>query len=109
MKRKLSLFFALILFALCGSAQQSSKTSPVNPDSQVFMGYLIKVIPAEDANFGYEIWQGKDRLLRQVRNPFTGLPVGLLRQEDLFKVAQWQIAQLRPGSIAQTVLQRPIP
>jgi hypothetical protein len=87
---------ALLLFAQRGE--------PVNPqkDKLEFQGYTIRVIPADFGTYGYDIFEGKTILVHQERNPFTLSPVGLRKKEDVYKVAKWQIQQLKQTLLSET-------
>jgi|GEM_PF-3675015 hypothetical protein len=64
-------------------------------DKLFFEGYLIKVIPLGKEGYGYRIYYQQRLVVSHMNNPFTMDPTGLSRKEDAFKVAEWQIFQMR--------------
>ena len=92
--KKINLAFCLLFFGMAVLAQ---KQEPVNPqkDRQEFEGYIIRLLPAMSGTYGYDIFKGNERVLHQSRNPFTFSPMGLRTKEDAYKIAQWQIKQLK--------------
>ena len=92
----ISIAAGLLLFALTTLAQRSA---PVNPqkDKLDFEGYTIRILPAMGGTYGYDILKGKQRIVHQYYNPFTPSPFGLSNKEDVYKLAKWQINQLKAG------------
>ena len=92
--KKINLAFCLLFFFVAALGQ---KQEPVNPqkDRQEFEGYIIRLLPAMSGTYGYDIFKGNERVLHQSRNPFTSSPIGLFTKKDAYKVAQWQIEQLK--------------
>ena len=86
----------LLLFAITALAQTHE---PVNPqkDKLDFEGYNIRLLPAMGGTYGYYITKGKELVVHQGYNPFTNSPMGLINKEDVYKVAKWQINQLKAG------------
>src|SRR4051794_30252844 len=87
----------ILCLSLCFVAALAQKQEPVNTqkDRQEFEGYTIRLLPAMSGTYGYDIFKGKERVLHQSRNPFTFSTVGLYSKEDAYKIAQWQIKQLK--------------
>lgn len=111
--KKINLAICILFFSVVTLGQ---KQEPVNSknDHQEFEGYTIRLLPAMGGTYGYDILKGNDRVIHQSRNPFTFSSKGLVKKEDAFKLAQWQIRQLkaRRGSMAAktaTVNDRKIP
>jgi hypothetical protein len=80
---------AIILFAQTGD--------PVDPknDKIEFEGYTIRLIPAMGGTYGYDILKGNSLVVHQSMNPFTMEPMGLRKKNDAYKVARWQVQQLK--------------
>jgi hypothetical protein len=70
---------------------------PVNPqkDRIEFQGYTIKLIIGESGGYGYDIFLGNELVVHQGRNPFTMAPIGLDNKQDVYKVAKWQVQELK--------------
>jgi hypothetical protein len=94
--KKFNLAVSLLLISMVACGQRGE---PVNPqkDHQEYQGYTIRLLPAMSGTYGYDIVKGKQLIVLQYRNPFTGSPGGLSRKEDAYKLAQWQIRQLAAG------------
>lgn len=100
MKKMSGLLFGLLLGAVVTQAQ---RYEPVNPqkDQMDFKGYTIRVLPAPGGTYGYYIVKDQQLVLHQRGNPFTGSPRGLLLKEDVYKVAKWQIQNIKePPAVA---------
>jgi hypothetical protein len=94
--KKMNIAIGFLLFTMTALAQRGE---PVNPqkDKREFKGYTIRLLPAMGGTYGYDIIKGKQRVVHQSYNPFTNSPMGLRKKEDAYKVAQWQIQQLKEG------------
>src|SRR3954462_2073669 len=94
--KKVNIAIGLWLFAMATLAQTHE---PVNPqkDQLDFEGYTIRLLPAMGGTYGYYITKGKELVVHQGYNPFTSSPMGLSNKEDVYKVAKWQINQLKAG------------
>lgn len=94
MKKMSGLLLVLLLGA---AAAQAQRHEPVNPleDKRDFQGYTIRVLPAPGGTYGYDIFKDRQLLLHQRGNPFTGSPRGLTSKEDVYKVAKWQIQNIK--------------
>ena len=94
--KKITIALGLLLFAMATLAQTHE---PVNPqtDKLDFEGYTIRLMPAMGGTYGYYITKGKDLVIHQGYNPFTSSPMGLSSKEDVYKVAKWQINQIKAG------------
>jgi Domain of unknown function (DUF4907) len=103
--KKISIVVGLLLFAMATLAQTQA---PVNPrkDKLDFEGYTIRLLPAMGGTYGYDILKGKERIVHQGYNPFTSSPFGLSNKEDVYKLAKWQINQLKAGK-SPTSLESP--
>lgn len=97
-----SLLLVFFLFIAWAHAQHYE---PVNPqkDRLEFQGYSIHLMPAMHGTYGYYIVKGKQMVLFQSRNPFTGSPIGLTKKEDVYKVSQWQIKNLESRPVSRMV------
>ena len=71
-----------------------------------FKGYTIRLLPALAGTYGYDIVKEKHVVLHQIRNPFSGTPMGLRSKEDAYKVARWQIENLKQPPAAPALQQR---
>lgn len=89
------------------NAQPSSNKlfakEPANPfkDKLVYHGYTIRIIPAFASGYGYAIFQGKKLLVHQDYNPFTMSPSGLHEKDDAYKVAKWEVDQIKASKKAE--------
>src|SRR3954469_16625914 len=103
--KTITIAVGLLLFAMTTLAQ---KHEPVNPqkDKLDFEGYTIRLMPAMGGTYGYYITKGKELVVHQGYNPFTHSPMGLSNKEDVYKVAKWQINQLKAGK-SPTSLESP--
>ena len=103
--KTITITISLLLFATVTLAQRHE---PVNPqkDKLDFEGYTIRLMPAMGGTYGYYITKGKELVVHQGYNPFTHSPMGLSNKEDVYKVAKWQINQLKAGK-SPTSLQSP--
>jgi hypothetical protein len=63
-------------------------------NNSVYMGYIIRLIPAGSNGFGYDIFFKSKIVVHQPGNPFTFAPTGLRTSDDALKVAHWQVQQL---------------
>lgn len=99
MKQMSGLLFGLLLSAVVVQAQRHEPVDP-QKDRVDFKGYTIRVLPAP-GGYGYVILKDKQLVLYQRGNPFTGSPQGLRSKEDVYKVARWQIQNIKePPAIA---------
>ena len=94
--KTITITVCLLLFAMATHAQTHE---PVNPqkDKLDFEGYTIRLMPAMGGTYGYYITKGKELVVHQSYNPFTSSPMGLSNKEDVYKVAKWQINQIKAG------------
>jgi hypothetical protein len=93
----------LLLAFLCGSTVAFAQVrEPASPqDHMEFQGYIIHLMPAAGGTYSYYIVKENKVVLRQSHNPFTGSSVGLGRKEDVYKVARWQIQNVKSWSVPQ--------
>ncbi len=63
-------------------------------NNSIYMGHIIRLIPAGSNGFGYDIFFKSKIVVHQTRNPFTLAPTGLRSSDDALKVARWQVQQL---------------
>src|SRR4051812_7117199 len=103
--KKITTVIGLLLIAMTTLAQRQE---PVNlqKDKLDFEGYTIRLMPAMGGTYGYYITKGKELVVHQGYNPFTNSPMGLSNNEDVFKLAKWQISQLQAGK-SPTSLESP--
>ena len=103
--KKITIAIGLLLLAIATLAQRGA---PVNPqkDKLDFEGYTIRLLPAMGGTYGYYIVKGKELVVHQGYNPFTLSPMGLSNKEDVYKLAKWQINQLKAGK-SPTSLESP--
>src|ERR1700744_4916568 len=103
--KRIIIAIGLLLFATPLLAQRHE---PVNPqkDKLEFEGYTIRLLPAMGGTYGYYITRGKELIVHQGYNPFTNSPMGLSNKEDVYKLAKWQINQLKAGK-SPTSLESP--
>lgn len=92
MKCKL-LLLAALCFALSSMAQQAT-TQKSTPGKKVVDGYTIKIVKQHDGSFGYLIYKGKERFVKQLSNPYTNSFKGLQKREDAFATARWLVKNL---------------
>ena len=94
--KKITIVIGLLLFAMATLAQIHE---PVNSqkDKVDFEGYTIRLLPAMGGTYGYYITKERELVIHQGYNPFTHSPMGLSNKEDVYKVAKWQINQLKAG------------
>jgi hypothetical protein len=106
--KKIFCFCLLIASAIYCSAQNDGPVKP-SKDSLQFMGYTIRIIPAEQRTYGYDIFHGNRLILHQQRNPFTSSPCGLHKKQDVFDVAKWQIEHIFLANPTRALPIRPVP
>jgi hypothetical protein len=95
MKKKLTII-VLSVFLMTGA---NAQVPPGNSNNNsVYMGYLIRLIPAGSNGFGYDIFFKSKIVVHQSRNPFTLAPTGLRNSDDALKIAHWQVQQLWHGN-----------
>ena len=70
----------------------------INPDQ-----YSLKVIPAESATYGYEIYSNNKLLIRQITIPGYPGNKGFKRKADAEKVARLITQKLSKGIMPPTV------
>lgn len=106
MKKMSGFLLALLLASLVIQAQ---KHQPVTfqKEQREFKGYTIRLLPAMAGTYGYDIAKGSQVLLHQNYNPFTGSRMGLTSKEDVYKVAQWQIQNIKQPPVANSLKQAP--
>src|SRR3954464_7339759 len=94
--KTITLAISLLLITI---ATQAQTHEPVNlqKDQLDFEGYTIRLLPAMGGTYGYYITKGKELVVHQGYNPFTNSPMGLSNKEDVYKLAKWQINQLKAG------------
>jgi hypothetical protein len=90
--RQIITIIVLSAFFITGANAQALSGNSNN--NSVFMGYIIRLIPAGSNGFGYDIFFKSKIVVHQSRNPFTLAPTGLRSSEDALKVAHWQVQQL---------------
>jgi hypothetical protein len=90
MKAIITIIVLSAFFMLDANAQTPPGSSNNN---SVYMGYIIRLIPAGSNGFGYDIFFKSKIVVHQSRNPFTLAPTGLRSSEDALKIAQWQVQQ----------------
>lgn len=94
----------ITIFMLINTAYTyAQQHEPVDPqkDKIEFQGYTIKLNPGESGGYGYDIFLGNTLVVHQGKNPFTMAPVGLEKKQDVYKVAKWQIQELKKENIDQ--------
>jgi hypothetical protein len=77
-------------------------------NNSVYMGYVIRLIPAGSNGFGYDIFFRSKMVAHQPRNPFTLAPTGLRSSDDALKVARWQVQQFWGGKRQEAIMNRHI-
>lgn len=89
-----------LLFA--SSFYLKAQNRPVNPlkDNMTYQGYIVRLLPAAEGTYGYDILKDKELILHQAYNPFTLAPIGLRQKSDVYKIAKWQIAHMNSQSRA---------
>ena len=92
--KKIHLAFCLLFIYISVSAQKHEPVH-IKKDRRDFQGYTIRLLPSTEGTYGYVILKDNELLAHQSRNPFTFSTGGLKSKEDAFKVAQWQIEQLK--------------
>jgi hypothetical protein len=94
MKKTFSLLIVLIVSILSIKAQKSTSLDLKN--EKIFhAGYVIRAFHNNTTGFGYDIFFQNRLVIHQVNNPFTMAPTGLVKKEDAFKIAIWQIDQFQ--------------
>jgi hypothetical protein len=84
----------IVLSAFCMSRANAQVPPASSSNNSVYMGYLIRLIPAGNNGFGYDIFFKSKIVIHQPRNPFTLAPTGLRTSDDALKVAHWQVQKL---------------
>ena len=94
--KKITTAIGLMFFSTIALAQNHE---PVNfqKDKMEFEGYTIRLLPAMAGTYGYYIRKDKQLVVYQTQNPFSHSRMGLSKKEDVYKLAQWQIKQLKEG------------
>jgi hypothetical protein len=105
--KKFTTIIVLSAFLISGTLAQVPSGSATN--NSVFMGYIIRLIPAGSNGFGYEIFFKSKMTVHQLRNPFTLAPTGLRSSEAALKVAHWQVQQLCHEKKHVAIVNRLIP
>lgn len=114
--------FLLLLFlfsvGLSLSAQQTQppavpqngahpvKREPINlqKDKQVMEGFVVKLLPAPDGLYSFQVLKDNQPIYLQLKNPFTGQPGGFEKKEDAFNIARWMIKEYkRNGQFPQVI------
>ena len=101
---------SIILFIVLQDISHA-QTPAVNSQSQqqqLFAGYLIRLIPLNGNGYGYDIFYKNKLAVHQSVNPFTLTPDGIRQSGDAFKVAKWQILQLRSFNSGMRIKNQPI-
>jgi hypothetical protein len=90
-------FYLLLLTQLLVSILFAQVTGPVNPQVEKleYEGYTIRLFSLSAGSIGYDIFTNNKLILHQSFNPFTGGSIGLNSKEEAYRVAKWQIAQLK--------------
>lgn len=87
--------FTIIVLSVFFAPHVNAQAAPGNSNSNsVYMGYIIRLIPAGSNGFGYDIFFKSKIVVHQSRNPFTLAPTGIRNSDDALKVAHWQVQQL---------------
>jgi hypothetical protein len=84
----------IVLSGLFMSGANAQVPPGSSNNNSVYMGYIIRLIPAGNNGFGYDIFFKSKIVVHQSRNPFTLAPTGLRSSEDALKLAHWQVQQL---------------
>jgi hypothetical protein len=84
----------IVLSGLLMSGAYAQTPSGGANNNSIYMGYVIRLIPAGSNGFGYDIFFRSKMVAHQPRNPFTLAPTGLRSSDDALKVARWQVQQL---------------
>jgi hypothetical protein len=100
MKKTSILLFVGLCSATLAQAQVREPADARN-DRMEFQAYTIHLMPAVAGTYSYYIVKGNQMVLHQSRNPFTGSSAGLTKKEDIYKVAQWQIQNVKSGPVLQ--------
>jgi hypothetical protein len=90
--KKSAVTIVLILIYL--SVTAAARPPIGGKDNTVYMGYLIRLLPAGSNGFGYEIFFRAKMVVYEPNNPFTLAPTGLRNREDALKIAKWQVEQI---------------
>ena len=106
--KKINLLSLILFFSIAIKAQ---KHEPLNTqkDRREFQGYTIRLLPVRGGGYGYDIMRANERVIHQGRNPFSFSSRGLANKEDAFKLAQWQIQQLKnrqSGAVGKAAITR---
>jgi hypothetical protein len=95
------LFLLLILLVLrIHLIAQPTEHFPAVNERQLYKGYTIRLFTNAGQGYGYDILLGSQLLIHQGYHPFTLDPRGLNKKEDAYKVARWQIDQLKPEIVS---------
>ncbi len=96
-----NLLLVLIVLSVQSIAQKAA-TPTSNEKKHLVNGYTIKVLRNPDATYGYVIYKGTDRYVKQFRNPYTGSIAGLRKKEDVFRTAEWIVKNIidLPGALS---------
>lgn len=97
--KQLFLLLILLVLRLQLVAQPTERFSAAN-ERQLYKGYTIRIFSNAGQGYGYDIRQGSQLLIHQGYHPFTLDPRGLNKKEDAYKVAHWQIDQLKPEIVS---------
>lgn len=98
-----NLYFSICIWLLSSCYVNAQINEPVNTkkDKVDYQGYSIRLLPAVGGTYGYNILKGKELIVHQAYNPFTMSPIGLRKKNDVYKVAKWQINQLKGQKLLQ--------
>lgn len=99
MKTKLPILLCCMFFIINAYAQKP-KTISYPTEQKIFWEYTVKIIPSAGKTFGYDIFKGKVLVVHQPQNIFLPIPDGLRRKEDVFKVAEWVVSELKRTGVA---------
>jgi hypothetical protein len=99
----------IVLAGLFMSGANAQVPSGNSNNNSVYMGYIIRLIPAGSNGFGYDIFFNSKIVVHQPRNPFTLAPTGLRSSDDALKVAHWQVQQLWHDKNHAAVINRLVP
>jgi len=99
----------IVLAASITSSANAQSPSTGSKNTSVYMGCIIRLIPAGSNGFGYDIFFNSKIVVHQPRNPFTLAPTGLRNSDDALRVAHWQVQQLWHNRNQAPVINRLVP
>ena len=84
----------LFCFISIQTNAQQVKSSVDKKNKWDVNGYTVKTVKNPDGSYGYLIYKGTERYVKQLSNPYAKSLRGLNKKEDAYKTAAWVVKNI---------------